>query len=94
MEFFSEARGENARDAFRHAVQEAQYENGHGGYTGTIAEKHNYKMIPCEMTEEAITKKVEECFENENHFVQNKWGPSGCIKVRDGFYIFFGWASS
>lgn len=31
--------GKNARRAFNSAVQEAQHWHGHGGYTGTIAEK-------------------------------------------------------
>jgi hypothetical protein len=34
--------GRDVREAFNNAVEEAHYENGHGGYTGTIAEKPSY----------------------------------------------------
>jgi hypothetical protein len=37
--FFTTAEGRTADDAFRTAVSQAQWEYGHGGYTGTIAEK-------------------------------------------------------
>jgi hypothetical protein len=34
-----------AADAFRAARDEALYEHGHGGYSGTIAEKHSFEVI-------------------------------------------------
>lgn len=40
------ARGPSAKEAFRLAVEQAQYESGHGGYTGTIAEKSGFIMLP------------------------------------------------
>jgi hypothetical protein len=40
--FTATALGKTAGDAFRSAVEHAQWEDGHGGYTGTIAEKHSY----------------------------------------------------
>lgn len=36
------ATGKTAREAFLSAVDEARYWNGHGGYTGTIAEKPGF----------------------------------------------------
>jgi len=44
--FVTGARGESAGAAFRDAVESAQYESGHGGYTGTIAEKHSFNLLP------------------------------------------------
>ncbi len=44
-EFSTFATGRNAQDAFSNAVSQAQYENGHAGYTGTIAEKSEFVMI-------------------------------------------------
>lgn len=38
-DFSTIALGKSAADAFNAAVSEAQYEYGHGGYTGSIAEK-------------------------------------------------------
>ena len=36
------ARGKNAKEAFESAVANAQWEYGHGGYSGTIAEKRDF----------------------------------------------------
>ena len=35
----------NAREAFNDAIRDAAWEYGHGGYTGTIAEKSNFFLI-------------------------------------------------
>ena len=37
--FYCEAEGKTLSEAFRNAVDEAYYQYGHGGYTGSIAEK-------------------------------------------------------
>jgi hypothetical protein len=37
--------GADVSAAFRNAVEEAGWEYGHGGYTGTIAEKDDYVII-------------------------------------------------
>lgn len=94
QEFWHTAKGKTAQEAFNNAREEALYDYGHSGYSGTIAEKDSFKVIPCEQKEEAVDAKMKQCMENENHFVQNKWGDAGCIKVRDGVFVFFGWASS
>lgn len=44
--FVVESRGTTAAHAFSKAVSEAQYEYGHRGYTGTIAEKYEYIGFP------------------------------------------------
>lgn len=46
-QFFDEARGKTADEAFKAAVSEAQYDYGHTGYTGTIAEKCEFKTFTC-----------------------------------------------
>lgn len=43
--FVTTATGKDAQSAFRDAVSNAQYQHGHSGYTGTIAEKHSWVMI-------------------------------------------------
>jgi len=45
-EFFIAEKGKAGQDTFNRAVDEARYLNGHGGYTGTIAEKDSFVMIP------------------------------------------------
>lgn len=44
-EFTQIERGETAAEAFRSAVDHAKWEHGHGGYSGTIAEKHEFLVI-------------------------------------------------
>jgi len=39
------ARDKNAKEAFESAVENAQWNHGHGGYTGTIAEKNSFVLF-------------------------------------------------
>ena len=39
-------RGKTVQEAFDNAVKEAQYDYGHAGYTGTIAEKDSFVEVP------------------------------------------------
>lgn len=45
-DFMNYSFGKTAQEAFSHCVQQAQYEHGHGGYSGTIAEKHDFVVLP------------------------------------------------
>lgn len=40
--FFTTAMGKTVREAYKSAVDDAYYWNGHGGYSGTIAEKSGF----------------------------------------------------
>ena len=40
------SKGEDAKDAFSSARDKAQWNHGHGGYTGTIAEKDSFVEFP------------------------------------------------
>ncbi len=44
-EFSTTAKGRTAHDAFQAAREEAAYWHGHGGYTGSVAEKHDFVLI-------------------------------------------------
>jgi hypothetical protein len=92
--FVQSARGKTAKDAFVNAVQDACYEYGHGGYTGTLAEKHSYVMIGKVADEDAAHTLAYELIDASDHRIDDKWGPAGCIEYGDGQYLFFGWASS
>lgn len=94
--FITEARGSTAQEAFDSAVAAAQYDHGHGGYTGTIAEKHDFVKIATVDTlaeAEALADKIIDACDPR---IDDKWGPAGCINIRDGavHFLFFGWASS
>ena len=42
----SNSRFPDAQEAFNQAKEQEAYEHGHGGYSGTLAEKGDYVMIP------------------------------------------------
>lgn len=55
--------GRDAEEAFRRLVADAAYQHGHGGYTGTVAEKHDFVVLdlpdvpgmsPSELAEHAL----------------------------------------
>lgn len=85
-----------AQSAFDAAVEEAQYDYGHAGYTGTIAEKSSFVVIsnpPCKTVDDAVAL-ANKLIENCDARIDDKWGPAGCIPVGDDTFVFFGWASS
>lgn len=92
--FGTVARGATASDAFNTAVDEARYEYGHGGYTGTIAEKDSFKIV--KLSKEVIKDKtlfdakIDELLDEE---FDDKWGPAGCVQLEKDKFYFFGWAS-
>lgn len=97
-EFGEFVRGDRpAVDAFNEAVRQAQWEHGHGGYTGTIAEKEHFRIIADEtlglsasgvslpVARQAARALMEECVGRSAgdfpHEVCDKWGPAGAIRV-------------
>lgn len=90
--FSIRAKGRTAAEAFKAAVAQAQYDYGHSGYTGTIAEKDSFIMLP---TPADIGTYYDYDPEDPNwQKVDDKWGPAGCFDLGDGWFLFFGWVSS
>jgi len=99
----------DAKDAFLEAKEEYAYEYGHGGYTGTIAEKNDFKRIEVPKGKDPY-EYAQERLDAGDGFWDDKWGPAACVEV-DGKYLqnmrgerwkskknfkaffFFGWAS-
>jgi hypothetical protein len=54
-DFYAQGDGETAREAFDNTVQQAQYDHGHAGYTGTIAEKGEFVVFEVPKTADAAT---------------------------------------
>lgn len=85
--------------AFDKAVKDAKYEHGHGGYTGTIAEKHDCRFIGGFDTLDEANNFADDLLEKYDPRISDKWGPAGAIEVRNdpkhgkGF-VFFGVAAS
>jgi hypothetical protein len=93
--FYTRARGPDAESAFRNAVEEAQYHHGHGGYTGTIAEKNSFTKIPDNEVGDAESQEyANQLIDEQDPRIDSKWGPAGCIHIEDDVYLFFGWASA
>ncbi len=92
-------KAKTAQEAFRKAVDDALYECGHGGYSGTIAEKHEFVLAvpPRGKTPlEALilwsdwTAEPSTC----HPAYEDKWGPAGCLQTGPEEFTFFGTASS
>lgn len=92
-DFINRSSGKSAQEAFSRAVDQAAWENGHGGYTGTIAEKHAFVMIdvPAGVEPEAYANRL---LQEGDPRINDKWGPAGCIALGGDHYLFFGLASS
>ena len=63
-DFMNRSCGKNARDAFDSLRDHAAYEHGHGGYTGTIAEKGSFVELPTPKTKMDM-EELAECANNE-----------------------------
>lgn len=73
--------------AYTEAVLGAQYEHGHGGYTGTIAEANGLEIRP-----DLVFATEREAYEwAQEHAV--KWGPAVALQVA-GEWWFVGCYSS
>tara|TARA_E500000331_G_C16877171_1_gene548858 strand:- start:100 stop:411 length:312 start_codon:yes stop_codon:yes gene_type:complete len=98
--FYCKSKGTTATEAFNKAVKEAQWESGHGGYTGTIAEKSRFSMA----SDKPLPIKDANALANSliDTKYNDKWGPSGCVQLISTSsrpseikeFLFFGWASS
>ena len=95
--FGTTAKGKTAQAAFVKAIKAAQYEYGHRGYTGTIAEKSSFRMIyaPAAKTAKTRIRYADELLDGDScpSWLDDKWGHAGCIEIRKNEYYFFGWAS-
>ena len=63
--FFTVGIGDNPCQVFDNLVEEARYDYGHSGYTGTIAEKEDFIMVKTFLSKFKIFnfKSAELCFE-------------------------------
>ncbi|KKN29405.1 hypothetical protein LCGC14_0844330 [marine sediment metagenome] len=97
-EFYTEGEGATIDEAFRNAVKEAEYQTGHGSYSGTISEKSGdgFVLIPDsewkgKHNPVAYARKL---VDEQDERIFEKWGPAGAIKLDEGRWLFFGTASS
>lgn len=95
QQFTARAKGKTAKEAFSAAVAQAQYDYGHAGYTGTIAEKRDFFMltVPADLGGKVPCDWVYDQIDNHPR-LQDKWGPAACIDLGGGEWLFFGLAAS
>lgn len=100
--------GADADVAFRAAVDQAHYEYGHRGYSGSVAEKTAFVIVSSRpLPRELAEALADRLISRSDSRIEDKWGPAGAIPVRpdddggpdDGResvigWLFFGWASS
>lgn len=71
-------------EAFSKAHDEDAFEFGHGGYTGTIAEKHEYVVITrAPLTTAEADRLAAKLIDAADPRVNDKWGPAGAIALTD-----------
>ena len=103
-------KGASAEAAFAEAVRQAQYDHGHSGYSGTIAEKRDFVIVPLPdglSPTEAVDLAGSDCLSHANQsaavrawvkqaepIYDDKWGPALCFESTPGTFVFCGWASS
>ncbi|MGW1053565.1 hypothetical protein [Streptomyces sp. NPDC002521] len=98
VEFFTTATGPNLKAALNTAREEAQWEHGHGGYTGTIAEKYEVSLFdePRRSESDALAR-AEELVRVGDPRIDDKWGPAGALAITtasgDEGWLFFGFAT-
>ena len=126
--FTTDGKGKTIKDAFRSAKSSAEWEYGHGGYSGSLAEKDSYVLITD--APESLAKRLRAATENDtpdryldktlavlmqqppttrdrlvdamidalyrmwDDRINDKWGPAGAIMVEEGYWRFFGMAST
>jgi len=83
---------------FQSLKEQAAWEYGHAGYTGTIAEKTCWKRYAVVPDLKAAKRLVAEFFQKNQYEeeIGSKWGPAGVIEFKETgktMLFFFGWAS-
>ncbi len=91
--FITVAHGATAQKAFNEAVESASYEEGHGGYTGSIAEKSSFVSIPLPKGIKP-NEEANRLIDEDDDRISDKWGPAGVFELGKDRWLFFGWAPS
>lgn len=81
--FTTLAEGTDVHAAFTEAVEAARHEHGHGGGSGTIAEKKQYTIIQTDPVDlDTAGDLAERLMDDNDPRVADKWGPAGAIPVK------------
>ena len=94
IDFSTKSYGKTPEQAFNAAYEQACYEFGHGGYTGSIAEKPGFEFI----VEGVQTREEAQRLVDEKSWENDKWGDCFALEIesdKEGLrcFVFFGCAS-
>ncbi len=71
--------GTDPNEAFNSAVEQAQYDHGHAGYTGTIAEKDGFVVkSKTPLSDDDLKAEIEATIADND-----KWGPAFALPMAD-----------
>jgi hypothetical protein len=76
-----------AEEVFEHSA----YMNGHGGYSGSLAEKTGNGIT---IHRDRVCKTKDEAWEVMDEYDNDKWGPAECIPVTGEGWAIGGYCSS
>ncbi|MFC5007205.1 hypothetical protein ACFPIJ_56540 [Dactylosporangium cerinum] len=83
MTFETYADGDDPDRAFNTARRDAVRDCGHGGYTGTIAEKTFYVIVTDTVTDlDEAEALAADLLDRDDPRLAGTWGPAGAIPVR------------
>ena len=89
---------QTVEELFKSSVKQAQWDHGHAGYTGTIAEKDSFVM---RNSGKPVPIGILDLFVDKDEHENDKWGPAFCVPICDSMedqeitgYAFYGFASS
>ena len=69
---------------FRGAVEAAAWEYGHGGYSGTLAEKDELTVVSDDgISLYEATEMAEKLMQDSDERIIDKWGPAGGSKIKE-----------
>jgi hypothetical protein len=94
------ARAKTANEAFDMLYDQAKYDHGHAGYTGTIAEKPGFRIFetPEGMTPKEFIQAIKSdkfaYDEKVMEYYDDKWAPAVCVQIEEDLWTFLGCASS
>lgn len=83
-EFLTDHEGGDVNEAFDQAYRQAKWEHGHGGYTGSLAEKDSFIIVDQKPRsyDQAIAY-ANELIRAGDPRINDKWGPAGALPYWD-----------
>ncbi|MGX1909385.1 hypothetical protein ACWIID_11020 [Streptomyces phaeochromogenes] len=98
LDFYTTATGTDVHTAFNSAREQAEWEYGTSGYTGTIAEKNEVTLLdePKRSEQDAVGR-AKDLLRGDDPRVSGKYGPAGALPITavdaSGAWLFFGVAA-